>query len=129
MARAALAAPGHRSDANGRRRVGKQRDVGGEGRWQSRWRLGCQRVAEAEREIGDHEGKGSMAVAAMTTVVAVRRRFVVQKIGDIIVVMIMIMAVCCRDVEMPVQCVPRRPGSLERHEPHQKNQEYTTHGV
>lgn len=70
-------------------------------------------------------------MATMATVVAVRCRFVIQKTGAIIVALIvfMVMAVCRRGIEMPVQCVLRRPGSLERHEPHQKNQEYTTHGV
>lgn len=71
-----------------------------------------------------------MAVAAMAAVVAVSRRFVVQKIEAIVVVVlvvIMAMTVCCRVVEMPVQCMLRRPDSLERHEPHQKNQKCTTH--
>lgn len=133
MARAALAAPGHRSDAKCRRRVGQQRDVGGEEAWQGRRRLSCQRVAQVERKVGHHEGEGGMAVAAMTTVVAMRYRLIVQKIETIIVVLVLVeimtMAVCRRGVEMPMQCVLRRPDCLERHEPHQKNQESTTHGA
>lgn len=74
-----------------------------------------------------------MAVATMTTVVAMRRRFVAQKmIGTIIVVVLMVimgMAVRRRDIEVPVQCVPRRPDGLERYEPHQENQKRTTHGA
>lgn len=90
-----------------------------------RWRIG-----QADREVGHHEGEGGMAVAAMVAVVAMRRRFVAQEIETVVVVVeMMVMAVCRRGVEMPVQCVFRRPDGLERHEPHQKDQERTTHGT
>lgn len=98
----------------------------GEGHGQGRWRLGCQRVAQAKRKVSHHERKDGMAVVAMTTIVAMRRWLVVQKIETIIVVLVVILAVimavtmCRRGIEMPVQCVLRRPDYLERHKPHQK---------
>lgn len=93
--------------------------------------MGCQRVAQAERKVGHHKHKYGMAVVAMTTIVAMRRRLVVQKIETIIVVLAVIMAVtmCRHGIDMPVQCVLRRPDYLERHEPHQRYKQRTTHGT
>lgn len=72
-----------------------------------------------------------MAMAALVSVIVVRRGFVMQavKIVAMLMAVIVIVAVHNRGVEMSVQGMPCRPGGLEGHEPHEKNQEYTTHGA
>lgn len=72
-----------------------------------------------------------MAMAALVSVSVVRRGFVMQavKIVAMLMAVIVIVAVHSRGVEMSVQGMPCRPGGLEGHEQHEKNQEYTTHGA
>ena len=134
MARAAQAAPRHRSDANGRRGIEKQGNVRGEGCGRGRWRLGRQRVRQADPGIGNHESEGGMAMTAMMTIIAMRCGRATREIEVAIIVMILVMivvmtmAVRRRSVEMPMQGMPGRPGSLERHEQHEGNQKGAAHG-
>jgi hypothetical protein len=101
--------------------------VRGEGCGQRRRRLCRKRCGQSQIGDGDQEGKGGMAVTAMMAIIGMRRRFAIDLVRCVVIA-IMIMAVCGRDIEMLLQGMLHRPDSLEGDKPHEENQKNTAHG-
>lgn len=75
-----------------------------------------------------------MAVAAVLTVLVMSAKQVFHDVEEAVVVVvmavIMILVVAVRGgCQMLMHGMPRRPDGLEGHEPHEEDQERTTHGA